>query len=321
MGLLSNYVAAVKRHLPLKMREDVGDELHSTLSDSIDAMEDATGRPVSDEEIAELLKRRGHPLLVASAYRGDRSLVGAQLFPVYVRALKAVLMVVVAVVLADYLFGYGAAQYRDLPMLFYRIYWPVLHIFVWLTVVFHLAESWMQRTHFLQRWDPMDLPAAVDVERGSVPALVRQGLASIVALVLLGKFLLHGANLPGRLLERPEQIAVGLGPEWLGMWQWLATGLCAAVIGLVVIALAQGYWSRVALRVSVACNLLLAVVLTGILLGPDSVLLAVRGDEPAEDVDSVLLAVKVFIGVVAAVSLYNAVRQLMWLRQPGKKDD
>jgi hypothetical protein len=321
MGVLSNYVAAVKHHLPLKMREDVGEELHSTLSDSIEAMEDATGRPLSNEEIGDLLKRRGHPLLVASAYRGDRSLVGAQLFPVYVRVLKAALMIVLAVVLADYLFGYGAAEYRDLTRLFYRIYWPVLQIFAWVTVAFHVTESWMQRTHFLQRWDPMRLPAAVDVERSDVPALVRKGLLSIAVLALLGKFLLHGANLPASLLQRAEPIAVSLGSTWLGLGQWAATGLCAGVIALTVVALAQGYWNRVVLSISVVVNLLLAVVLIGIVVDPQSVAMAVPGNEPVAHTSSVLLAVKVFIGIVAGASLYNAVRQLKWLRQPGKKDN
>lgn len=318
MGLLNNYVVAVKRHLPVTMRDDVGDELHATLSDSIDAMEEATGRPLSDEEVADLLKRRGHPLLVASAYRGDRGLVEAQLFPVYVRVLKAGLVIIAAFVLADYLFGYGVAHYRDLTRLFYRFYWPALQLFTWVTVAFHAAGSWMQRTHFLQRWDPMRLPAAIDAGRGGAPAM-RRGLVSIAVLVLLEKFLLHGANLSGQLLQRPDPITVELGSGWQGPGQWIAAGLCVAAIVLVIASLAQGYWNRGALTVSAVVNVLLAAVLIGIVADPDSVVRAVGGDQPLAH-PSVVLVPKVFIGIVAAVSLHDAVRQVRWLRRTGEKN-
>lgn len=313
MGLLNNYIAAVRRHLPERMREDVGRELHSTLSDSIDAMEEATGHPLSDEEVADLLKRRGHPLLVASAYRGDRGLVGAQLFPVYLRVLKGALAIIAAVVLADYLFGYGAARYRDLTFLFYRFYTIALQAFAWITIAFYAAESWMERTQFMQRWNPRNLPAVVGDER-SAPAM-RHGLASIVALVLVGKFLIHGANLSGQLLQRAEPINVALSPAWLGLGQWLAAGLCIAAVAMAIVTLSQGYWNRIVLTVCIVVNLLLGAALLGIVVDPSSVVLSQHGADSVANIASVVLAPKVFIGVVAVVALSNAIRQIRLLRR------
>ncbi len=319
MGLLNNYVAAVKRHLPTKLREDVGEELHSTLSDSIDAMEEATGQPVSEEEVAELLKRRGHPLLVASAYRGDRGLVGPQLFPIYVRVLKAALVIAAMIVLADYLVGDGVAQLRDLTRLVHRFYWPALQAFAWVTVAFHLMEAWMERTQFLQRWNPLHLPAADDMKRSSAPA-THHVLAYIAALVLLVKFLLHGANLQGLMLRQPVAVAVELAPAWQGAAQWAAAGLSAIVIVLTVAALAQGYWNRFALSVSVFVHLLLAAVLFWVVARPDAIVMAVQtGALTVVDSEAVLLGCRIFIGFVAAISVFNAIRQMGWLKRFGEE--
>ncbi|MBN6113187.1 hypothetical protein [Xanthomonas bonasiae] len=314
---MNNYIAAVRRHLPERMRDDVGEELHSTLSDSIDSMEQATGRPLSDDEVADLLKRRGHPLLVASAYRGDRGLVGAQLFPIYLRILKGVLAIIAALVLADYLFGYGAAQYRDFPVLLYRFYTLALQAFAWVTIGFYAAESWMERTQFMQRWSPRNLPTVVGDER-SAPA-VRGGLLSIAALVLTGKFLIHGATLSGQLLQRSEPISLGLSAGWLGLGQWFAAGLCIAAVTMAIVTLCQGYWNRGLLIACIALNLLLALALLGVVVDPWSVALTPRGGERAIDVASLVLLPKIFIGVVALTALTNTIRQIQLLRKSGIK--
>lgn len=318
MGLLDNYVAAVKRHLPPRLRDDVGDELHSTLADSIDAMEEATGRPLSEAEVAELLKRRGHPLLVASAYRGDRGLVGAEMFPIYLRVLKAALIIVGMVVLADYLFGDGVAQIRDLTRLLHRFYWPALQVFAVVTLAFYATEAWMKRTQFLQRWNPLHLPTSLDLGRHRATATLHS-LAYIAALVLVVKFLLHGAFLQGLLPRFPAPVSIELAPAWAGTVQWAAAALCAIVIVLTVSAWAQGYWNRFLLWLSVVASALLAVVLFWIVAHPDAFVTRVHSDALAADSESIVLGCRIFIGVVAAISVHNAIRRAGWLRRPDQE--
>jgi hypothetical protein len=57
MDLIDRYVVEVARHLPAKNAEDVARELHSLLSDALEARAAHTGQP-KDEALA---RRRGAP--------------------------------------------------------------------------------------------------------------------------------------------------------------------------------------------------------------------------------------------------------------------
>ncbi|MFI8716269.1 hypothetical protein ACIGHF_00030 [Stenotrophomonas sp. NPDC077464] len=318
MGLLDNYVAAVKRHLPLRMREDVGDELHSTLVDSIDALEEATGRPLDQNEVAELIKRRGHPLLVASAYRGDRGLVGAQLFPIYLRVLKVGLVIAAIGVLADYVVGDGVVQARDLARLVHRYYLPALNVFAWVTIAFYLMDAWMARTQFLQRWNPLSLPGALDVQRWQAPRTF-SALVHIGALVLVVKFVIHGAFLQGRLIGAPVPVMVELAPDFRQVFPWLVTALTSGIIVLTVWAVARGYWDRLTLCLSAVTRIALGSVLFWIAGRGEAFTTQLFTDSVPVDVDAIVVGLRIFLTVVATVSMHAGVRHLMWLVQPEPK--
>jgi len=318
MGLLNNYVAAVMRHLPLRMRDDVGEELHSTLADSIDAMEEATGRPLDQHEVAELLKRRGHPLLVASAYRGDRGLVGAQLFPIYLRVLKVGLVIAAIGVLANYAMGDGVAQLRDVARLAHRYYLPALNVFAWVTIAFYVMDAWMARTRFLQRWNPLTLPGALDVQRWRAPKMI-DALLHIAALVLVIKFVQHGAFLQGRLIGAPVPLMVELAPAWQRGLPWAVTALSGGVIVLMVWALARGHWSRMSLWLSVIIRTLLAIVLLWVSLHSEAFTTVLLDDAVPVNEAAIVAGLRIFLSVVAAASAHAAIRHVLWLVQPGQK--
>lgn len=318
MGLLDNYVAAVKRHLPLRMREDVGDELHSTLADSIDAMEEATGRPLDQNEVAELIKRRGHPLLVASAYRGDRGLVGAQLFPIYLRVLKVGLIIAAIGVLADYVVGDGVAQARDLVRLVYRYYLPALNVFAWVTISFYVMDAWMARTQFLQRWDPLSLPGALDVQRWRAPRTFA-ALVHIGALVLVVKFVIHGAFLQGRLIGAPVPLIVELSPDWQPVLPWVVTTLTGGIIVLTVWAVARGHWDRMTLWLSVFTRIALGIVLFWLASRGEAFTTVLFTDSVPVNEAAIVVGLRIFLTVVATVSMQAGVRHLLWLLQPESK--
>ena len=84
--------------------------------------ESQLGRTLTDEERSEILKRHGHPMLVAGRYRTHQQLIGPAFFPMYALVLKlglgvcllvtAVLAAVGAVMEGDAASHFGSAILR-----------------------------------------------------------------------------------------------------------------------------------------------------------------------------------------------------------------
>jgi hypothetical protein len=67
MDLIDRYLAAVRRHLPRKLQDDVIQELSANLRSEAEEREQEAGRPLNTDEQAALLKKQGHPWLMAAA--------------------------------------------------------------------------------------------------------------------------------------------------------------------------------------------------------------------------------------------------------------
>ena len=106
MDLIDRYLVAVRRQLPSNLQDDIVQELGDSLRSEAEEHEQRTGQPLSADEQAALVKKRGHPWLMASRYLPQQQLIGPALFPYYRQALK---IVVFWVVLPIVLFG-GADQ-------------------------------------------------------------------------------------------------------------------------------------------------------------------------------------------------------------------
>src|SRR5260370_27390650 len=94
MDLLERYLQAVRTYLPTSKKEDILKELGENLRAKMEEKETDLGRPLSEDELAEILKKHGHPLLVATRYRQSRHLIGSTLFPFYWLAMKIILAIV-----------------------------------------------------------------------------------------------------------------------------------------------------------------------------------------------------------------------------------
>ena len=102
MDLIDRYLVAVRRQLPAALQDDIVQELGDSLRSEAEEHERRTGHPLTADEQAVLLKKRGHPWLMASRYLPQQQLIGPALFPYYRQALK---IVVFWVVLPIVLFG------------------------------------------------------------------------------------------------------------------------------------------------------------------------------------------------------------------------
>lgn len=98
MDLIDRYLNAVAAQLPQDERDDIVAELRDLILSRFEAREEALGRALTEDEKEAILHEIGHPLVVAARYRkGPDSLIGPELFPYWLFAVKAGLLVMLAV--------------------------------------------------------------------------------------------------------------------------------------------------------------------------------------------------------------------------------
>ena len=93
MDMLDRYLAAVAALLPKEQREDIVAELRDTLLNQMEDKEAQAGRPLDAKEREAVLKAFGHPIAVAGRFGPTTALIGPELYPFYVFAVKGLLIV------------------------------------------------------------------------------------------------------------------------------------------------------------------------------------------------------------------------------------
>src|SRR5688572_2388741 len=88
MDLLDRYLREVALWLPRRQSADIVAEISADLQAEAEGQAHALGRPVSRAEEEAILTRWGHPMLVASRYQPQVSLIGPALLPTYRFVLK-----------------------------------------------------------------------------------------------------------------------------------------------------------------------------------------------------------------------------------------
>ncbi|MBI2261325.1 MAG: hypothetical protein HYU62_06635 [Caulobacterales bacterium] len=98
MDLIDRYLNAVAAQLPQDERADIIAELRDLILSRFEAKEEELGRALTDDEKEAILHEIGHPLVVAARYRkGPDALIGPELFPYWLFAVKAGLLLMLAV--------------------------------------------------------------------------------------------------------------------------------------------------------------------------------------------------------------------------------
>jgi hypothetical protein len=153
MEMIERYLQAVKFALPQAEREDIVKELRDSILSQIEEEEATLGRPLTDDEQAELLKKLGSPTQLASRYRKQQYLIGATMFPIYWRVLKVSLAMVFVILAAGSIATAAAGKTlsESLGVLF-RFPGVALMTFAWLTVVFSALEFFGARLRLRDRW-------------------------------------------------------------------------------------------------------------------------------------------------------------------------
>ena len=223
MELIDRYLQAVKFALPKGSPDDIIQELNDSVLSQMEEKEAALGRPLTEDEVVELLRKMGSPTKLASRYREQQGLIGPTVMPIYWKVLKAALGLafLVEVIAAIVTAAAGRSLLASLAPIFN--YPSVAFMtFAWVTLAFVALHYFGAKFQVPEQWDPRKLPPVVKVKRGksrteSIAALVIGAIATVWWLVgLRNPFLVMG----------PGVVFLTFAPVWLQLYPlWVALGI------------------------------------------------------------------------------------------------
>jgi hypothetical protein len=231
--LVDRYIAAVKFWLPEKLRDDIGAELAEDIRSEIDEAEEEKGRPLTQDEVAAILKARGKPMSVAASYQPQRHLIGPELFPLYIFVLKIVAVICVIPAALGWIF-------RPLDA-FHEFNFPpfnsLLIAFAVVTIVFALIEHKGIAIDKKTAWNPKTLRPVIDTNRIKRSDSTGEIIGAVIGI---------GFYLAGFLSQTtyyfPSGASITVAPEWIPFWQ-IMIGLAVVELVLAAINLLKPYWT------------------------------------------------------------------------------
>ena len=177
--LLDRYLYAVRRHLPAYHQDDLVAELSANLRSEMDDRQEGLGRPLTEDEQVDVVRRHGHPILVAARYQPQRSLIGPEVFPFYWFTVKRVLpwvigiwLLVTAVTIIFGSQGASIAERINVGQIITGLLGAVFQFLAWMTAGFAVLEFFKGHLHkeFTHPcWDPRKLPKADPVAEQNGP--------------------------------------------------------------------------------------------------------------------------------------------------------
>jgi len=257
--LLDRYLQAIKTFLTGKDQDDILQELREGLLSRLEEHEKSLGRPLSEDEVAAMIREYGPPFMVAARYGPDRALIGPTLFPYYWLALKwgllfAFLVQVFAAVIGIVLKS-DASALAGIPL-------AIIAVFASITFAFALVEWVMSLAHVKAKmidWNPRSLPAFPKFN--AVKPVKRSESVAAIVFGVIGLVFLR--NLPDFLFTF-GQPALTFAPIWSTVYR---SCLALAVAGIVrsAVLLIRPHWGGFNLWSRVAMNLA-TFIICGVLL-------------------------------------------------------
>jgi hypothetical protein len=230
MELLDRYLAAVRANLPAARADDITAELRGDLLERVEAREAALGRPLDQTECGALLKAFGRPIVVASRYRDHQQLIGPEVYPFYVHALRIVLVVGLAVLLytaiVPALIGHEDFA-RALTRGISKAWDALFTAFAIVTLVFAVMERTGAPRAWIDDWRPEQLPAATTHRKNSWALPFEIGAGLWLLLWLMGLIPIPAGYTGNGLHIEP-------GGVW-ALFYWPIVGVVVARLGLTLV--------------------------------------------------------------------------------------
>lgn len=312
MDLIDRYLVSVRRHLPPAQQKDIVEELADSLRSEAEERARQAGRPLTEADQAELLKKHGHPWLMASRYLPQQQLIGPALYPHYRQAL---IMVVFWLVLpATLLGGALAAIYaQDAGQMWGRALGAAWNGAIYavgiITLVFAFLESQQVRLTALDNWEPARLPQPQEgraVPRGE----------TVFNLVITISFLMvwiDYVRLPAFADYDGEPVRFVPDPVWAAVYLPILINVLVS-IATSFVDLVRPWRTRLFSTIVIANNLV-AIALLVILWRAGhwiTVATAAAAAEQAARADRwINLSIELSLPIIGGIILFETVRELM----------
>lgn len=320
MDLIDRYVIAVRRHLPRDLADDIVAELADSLRSEAEARERVSGHAITEAEQSELLKKRGHPWLMASRYQPQQYLIGPALFPYYWQALQLVLFwVVLPIVLiggainAIYSADPSVSTFiRELVRALTTSWNAVIYAVGIVTIVFFVLDHEKVRITALDNWNPTSLPEPSQVR--FVPR--SETVFGLVFTLTFITWWIGIVRVPDYFWQPNDDLRLALAPIWTTFYlPILVTAIIGA--GVHLIDLVRPWRSARVAIVEVLNNTAVVVILAMILRAGEYVVVSGSGVN-ADNIDRAywlnrlvgwgLSSTMVVIIIVTGVQLWRLLR-------------
>ncbi|MFK8017650.1 MAG: hypothetical protein AB8G17_19655 [Gammaproteobacteria bacterium] len=304
MGYVDSYLVQVGRHLTNAQRDDILDELRSSIEDQV---HDIAGdrEPTPDDEKA-VIARLGHPLKVASGYTGPRYLIGPELFPSFVQTLQRVLVIVALVQVAVLAVAFVSSGYTTtLRGLFSGAFGTLMWALVIVLGVFAAVEYSGDQLNWYNNWTPdsLSLARVTPIDRGD---LITNLVSEVVFLLWWNDILVLQNWIPGN----GEVLAFALGPAWSALHLPLNVVFGGWFL-LHLAVLLRGVWSPKTLALEIALGVVGLVIAGWLLLQPPLLIVSgALGDHTEQLTERVVFATIVIIAASILWDIWLAYRRL-----------
>lgn len=313
MDLLERYLQAVRFFLPRRQQDDIVRELSENLFSQMEDREAELGRPLTEDEQADILRRHGHPMLVAGRYRSHQQLIGPVFFPIYLFALKAGLGIalLVTIVVATITTILNGDPVRQSVEAFLAFPGRALMVFAWTTLGFAALDLARAQLKLAHKWDPRSLPKVVR------PADRISRARSACELVLTAAYAIWLLLLPWApvLLLGPAAAILEPAPIWGLVYAPLLL-LAALSVARSCLDFMRPYWTPVRSLMRAGTHAGTFLVAALLLRSGEWVVgragAALPGDAPPLDrvVDIINTGFQIGLLVVCIVSLVELVREV-----------
>jgi hypothetical protein len=322
MQLIERYLQAVKFWLPKQQKDDIIAELSADIHAQLDERETALGRQLTEAEVEELLKQRGHPLLVANRFQPQESLIGPVLFPIYRFVMKIFAYgyllpaVLVWIGLMTFSPSYRFEQthpswFTAFTSLVHYLWFATCLVVCPITIVFAAMERNQARVHIFDRWSPGKLPPVRD------PNQIPRHSSAVEVAVNLIFFICWAAYMHSPVVHIGSALRIFFAPQWPWFfWSYLLVS--AGNIAFSGSNLLHPHWTawRATLRMLfdavgavLFCWLMKSNILAGITAASLSPEKALEFTHAVNGWMNKLFPAAIVVGLVlAAVNVYRIVR-------------
>lgn len=256
MELLERYLQAVRKYLPLKRQDDIVAELRANMESQIEDRESELGRPLTQAECEDLLRKMGPPVVVASRYQPQQYLIGPTFFPLYLYVLRQAMVwaiIVYSIVMACVV-PFTEPNATGVVEALLRLPGVLINVAAWVTIFFvaieivasRFPEKFPPLAKLGPTWNPGSLPP---LEKDQYAGRKPRSYTTAVAEVVFGFILLAWLLLVPRnpfLLMGPGAVYLQVAPFQLGHVWWTFYWLIVALNGIQLawkcINLVRGAW-------------------------------------------------------------------------------